>query len=77
MQRILRVSCAAVHQIVVGLEEAHLISREPGVPRSIQLLVSPATRRPEGAHHQWRTVPPRELSIDLERADERFRHATG
>jgi hypothetical protein len=25
--------------------------------------------RPEGANHQWREIPPRELSIDLE-ADE-------
>ena len=32
--------------------------------------------RPEGACHQWRKVPPRELSIDLE-ADERFGWATG
>ena len=27
--------------------------------------------RPEGANHQWRKIPPRELSIDLE-ADERL-----
>jgi hypothetical protein len=32
--------------------------------------------RPEGACHQWRKVPPRELSIDLE-ADERFGRVTG
>jgi len=32
--------------------------------------------RPEGARHQWRKVPHRELSIDLV-ADERFRWATG
>src|SRR5450759_4191364 len=32
--------------------------------------------RPEGANHQWRKMPPRELSIDLE-ADERFGRATG
>ena len=43
MQRFLRVSGAAVHQMVVGLEEARLFSREPGVPCNIQLLVSRAT----------------------------------
>ena len=32
--------------------------------------------RPEGADHQWRKIPPRELSIDLV-ADERFGRATG
>jgi hypothetical protein len=32
--------------------------------------------RPEGANHQWRKIPPRELSIDLE-ADERLGRATG
>jgi hypothetical protein len=31
--------------------------------------------RPEGAYHQWRKIPPRELSIDLV-ADERFGWAT-
>jgi hypothetical protein len=32
--------------------------------------------RPDGAYHQWRKVPPRELSIDLV-ADERPGRATG
>jgi hypothetical protein len=32
--------------------------------------------RPEGADHQWRRIPPRELSIDLV-ADERFGRVTG
>jgi hypothetical protein len=32
--------------------------------------------RPEGANHQWRQNPPRELSIDLE-ADERLGRVTG
>jgi hypothetical protein len=32
--------------------------------------------RPEGANHQWRKNPPRELSIDLE-ADERLGRVTG
>jgi hypothetical protein len=32
--------------------------------------------RPDGAYHQWRKIPPRELSIDLV-ADERDGWATG
>ena len=32
--------------------------------------------RPDGAFHQWREVPPRELSIALV-ADERFGRVTG
>ena len=32
--------------------------------------------RPEGAEHQWREVPPRELSVDLV-ADERGGWVTG
>ena len=32
--------------------------------------------RPEGADHQWRKIPPGELSIDLV-ADERFGRVTG
>ena len=39
MQRFFRVSGPAVHQMVVGLERAGLISRQPRVPRSIRLLV--------------------------------------
>jgi SOS-response transcriptional repressor LexA len=39
MQRFFRVSGPAVHQMIIGLEKAHLISREPGTPRSIRLLV--------------------------------------
>ena len=40
MQRFFRVSGPAVHQMVVGLEKSGLISRQPGVPRSIRLLVA-------------------------------------
>jgi hypothetical protein len=32
--------------------------------------------RPDGAFHQWKEVPPRELSIALV-ADERFSRVTG
>jgi hypothetical protein len=35
-----------------------------------------STVRPEGADHQWRKIPPRELSIDLV-ADERLGWVTG
>lgn len=43
MQRFFRVSGPAVHQMVVGLERAGLISRQPGVPRSVRLLVERST----------------------------------
>jgi len=39
MQRFFQVSGPAVHQMVVALENAGLIRRQPGVPRSIQLMV--------------------------------------
>src|SRR5258707_14064128 len=39
MQRFFQVSGPAVHQMVVGLEKAGLITRQPGMPRSIRLLV--------------------------------------
>src|SRR5438270_13336095 len=48
MQRFFRVSGPAVHQMVVGLEKSGLISRQPGVPRSIRL---PVERK---ALPQWR-----------------------
>ena len=41
MQRHFRVTPPTVHQMVVTLEQAGLITRQPGVPRSIQLLVDP------------------------------------
>jgi DNA-binding MarR family transcriptional regulator len=39
MQRFFRVSPPAVHQMVVSLEKAGLIARQPGVARSIAVLV--------------------------------------
>jgi hypothetical protein len=42
MHRFFQVSGPAVHQMMVGLEKPGLISRKPGVPRSIQLLVNHA-----------------------------------
>jgi SOS-response transcriptional repressor LexA len=41
MQRYFRVSPAAVHQMVLTLERAGLIRRQPGVARSIEVLVAP------------------------------------
>lgn len=41
-QRFFRVSAPVVHQMVLTLERGRLISRKPGVPRSIQLLITAA-----------------------------------
>jgi DNA-binding MarR family transcriptional regulator len=41
MQRHFRVSPPSVHQMVVTPERNGLIRRQPGVPRSIELLVAP------------------------------------
>jgi catechol 2,3-dioxygenase-like lactoylglutathione lyase family enzyme len=41
MQRYFQVSPPSVHQMVVTLERRGLISRQPGVARSIELLVPP------------------------------------
>src|SRR6202142_3203807 len=41
MQRHFQVSPPSVHQMVVTLERNGLIRRQPGVPRSIEILVAP------------------------------------
>ena len=41
MRRHFDVTAPSVHQMVMTLEKAGLISRTPGAARSIQLLVSP------------------------------------
>jgi DNA-binding MarR family transcriptional regulator len=41
MQRHFCVSPPSVHQMVLTLERVGLIRRQPGVPRSIELLVAP------------------------------------
>ena len=41
MQRHFQVTPPSVHQMVVTLERNGLIRRQPGVPRSIELLVAP------------------------------------
>lgn len=41
MQRHFKVTAPAVHQMLLTLERNGLIKREPGVARSIQLLIPP------------------------------------
>jgi DNA-binding MarR family transcriptional regulator len=41
MQRHFRVTPSTVHQMVLTLERAGLIRRQPGVARSIELLIDP------------------------------------
>ena len=41
MQRHFEVSPPSVHQMIVTLERNGLIRRQPGVPRSIQILLAP------------------------------------
>ena len=41
IQRHFRVAPPSVHQMIVTLERNGLIRRQPGVPRSIELLVAP------------------------------------
>jgi Mn-dependent DtxR family transcriptional regulator len=41
MQQYFRVSPPSVHQMVLTLEQAGLIKRQPGVARSIEMLIEP------------------------------------
>jgi len=41
MQRFFEVTPPSVHRMVIELERKHLIRREPGKPRSIELLLDP------------------------------------
>jgi Mn-dependent DtxR family transcriptional regulator len=41
MQEYFRVSPPSVHQMVLTLERAGLITRQPRIPRSIEVLVDP------------------------------------
>lgn len=43
MQRHFRVTPPSVHQMVLTLERAGLVRRQPRIARSIELLVDPAT----------------------------------
>jgi DNA-binding FadR family transcriptional regulator len=42
LQRYFRVTAPSVHQMLITLERAELIQRQPGVARSIQLLIDPS-----------------------------------
>jgi len=41
LQRYFRVTPPSIHQMVLTLERSGLIRRQPGVARSIELLVAP------------------------------------
>jgi DNA-binding MarR family transcriptional regulator len=43
MQQHFGVTPPSVHQMILTLERAGLIQRQPGVPRSIEVLVDPKT----------------------------------
>lgn len=43
MQRHFRVTPPTVHQMILTLERAGLVRRQPGVARSLELLVDPLT----------------------------------
>lgn len=46
LRRHFRVTPPSVHQMLITLERARLIRRQPGVARSIQLLIDPGTLPP-------------------------------
>ena len=46
LRRHFRVTPPSAHQMLVTLERAGLIRRQPGVARSIQLLIDPSTLPP-------------------------------
>ena len=46
LQRHFQVTPPSVHQMVLNLERAGLIQRQPGVPRSIKVMVEPAELPP-------------------------------
>jgi DNA-binding MarR family transcriptional regulator len=53
LQRHFRVTPPSVHQMVLTLERAGLIRRQPGVARSIEVLIDPGALPPlRPSHHQ-------------------------
>ena len=46
MQRFFRVTAPSVHRMIVELETRQLIRKTPGVARSIEILVPPASIPP-------------------------------
>ena len=60
---------------VAIIDSQSVKSAEKGGPRSTRRATMRVKVRPDGAYHQWRRVPPGELSI-APVADERFGRAT-
>ena len=52
LQRHFRVSPPSVHQMVLTLERTGLIRRQPGVARSIEVLVDPKALPPLNPSHE-------------------------
>ncbi|WP_167353961.1 LexA family protein [Bradyrhizobium sp. DASA03076] len=52
IQRHFRVSPPSVHQMIVTLERNGFIRRQPGVPRSIEILLPPENLPPRMARYQ-------------------------
>jgi len=52
IQRHFRVSPPSVHQMIVTLERSGFIRRQPGVPRSIEILLPPENAHPRMARYQ-------------------------
>jgi hypothetical protein len=68
MQRHFQVTPPSVHQMVLTLERAGLIRRQPGVPRSIELLVAPRDRE-NGPPVALRAQPGRRSNRSHHRCD--------
>jgi len=51
IQRYFRVSPPSVHQMVLTLEKAGLITRQPGVARSLALIIDPKALPELGPEH--------------------------
>ena len=51
LQRFFRVTPPSVHQMVLSLERSGLIRRQPGIARSITVLVDPEALPPLRASH--------------------------
>jgi DNA-binding MarR family transcriptional regulator len=51
LQRFFQVTPPSVHQMVLTLEQSGLIRRQPGVARSIEVLVEPEALPPLRARH--------------------------
>ena len=52
LQRFFQVTPPSVHQMVLTLERTGLIQRQPGIARSMRVLVDPKTLPPLRASHE-------------------------